>query len=62
MKYSIKQDVVDSKGNRGTIVSVSSAHGKVFYQVLFDKDWTTGKADYIPEEYLYEVTSRQRAS
>ena len=62
MKYSIKQDVVDSKGNRGTVVSVSEVHGKVYYQVLFDKDWTTGKADYIPEEYLYEVTSRQRAS
>ena len=61
MKYSIKQDVVDSKGNRGTVVNVSEVHGKVFYQVLFDKDWLTGKADYIPEESLAAV-KRQRAS
>ena len=62
MKYSIKQNVVDSKGNRGTVVNVSEAHGKIFYQVLFDKDWLTGKAEYIPEEYLNAVTTRQRAS
>jgi len=62
MKYSIKQDVVDSKGNRGTVVNVAEDHGKVFYQVLFDKDWLTGEAEYIPEEYLYELTNHQRAS
>jgi len=63
MKYSIKQDVVDSRGNRGTIVSVYPAEdGKVFYQVLFNKDWATGKADYVPEEYLYDLDSRQSLS
>ena len=61
MKYSIKQDVIDSNGNRGTIVNVSESHGRVFYQVLFDKDWTTGKADYIPEESL-SAAKQQRAS
>ena len=61
MKYSIKQDVIDSNGNRGTIVNVSESHGRFFYQVLFDKDWKTGKADYIPEESLSAI-KRQRAS
>ena len=59
MKYSIKQDVVDRKGNRGTIVASSESNGRVFYQVLMDKDWMTGKADFYPEEDLFEIVHKQ---
>jgi len=61
MKYSLKQVVVDRRGNRGQIVNVASTNGRNFYQVLFDKDWGTGKADFFPEEQLFEE-GRQRAS
>lgn len=60
MKYSIKQDVVDTKGNRGTIVNASETRGGTFYQVLFDKDWSTGKADYVPEENLMPLHAQQQ--
>ena len=60
MKYSIKQDVVDTKGNRGTIVNASETRGDAFYQVLFDKDWSTGKADYVPEENLTPLHAQQQ--
>lgn len=55
MKYLLKQEVVDSRGNVGMIVDVRIAHGRPFYQVLFDRDWGTDKAaepDFLPEEYL----------
>ena len=55
MKYSIKQLVVDHRGNRGQIVNITHHNGRVFYQVLLDKDWITGKADYIPEDLLKSV-------
>ena len=59
MKYSIKQDIVDTKGNRGTIVNVSNNTSAIYYQVLFDKDWATGKAEYISEENLHDVNSEK---
>tara|TARA_R100000697_G_C5339210_1_gene168586 strand:+ start:328 stop:516 length:189 start_codon:yes stop_codon:yes gene_type:complete len=52
LKYSIKQEVVDNHGNRGQIVDIAVTNGRIFYQVLLDKDWITGKADFIPEENL----------
>ena len=59
MKYSIKQDIVDTKGNRGTIVNVSDSTSAIYYQVLFDKDWATGKAEYISKEYrCYYIACR----
>ena len=61
MKYSIKQEVVDRKGNRGMIVDVVKVHGKVFYQVLFDKDWASGDADFLPEKYIKAADSLQKA-
>jgi len=61
MKYSIKQSVVDKRGNRGQIVNIATLHGRTFYQVLFDKDWSTGHADYVPEDQLFE-DNRQKAS
>lgn len=60
MKYSLKQVVVDSRGNRGQVVDFESLDGRNFYQVLFDKDWNTGKADFIPEENLFPVLKQQR--
>ena len=61
MKYSIKQEVIDRRGNRGMIVDIVKAHGKVFYQVLFDKDWNTGAADFVPEKHLKAVDNYQKA-
>jgi hypothetical protein len=61
MKYSIKQAVVDTRGNRGQIVNVSTSNGRTFYQVLFDKDWSTGRADFIPEDQLF-ADRNQKAS
>ena len=61
MLYSIKQEVVDKHGNRGRIVDIAVTNGRIFYQVLLDKDWPTGKADFIPEENLRRL-SHQRAS
>ena len=61
MKYSLKQEVVDSHGNHGQIVDIAVSNGRIFYQVLLDKDWATGKADFIPEEKLRRPR-RQRAS
>lgn len=61
MKYSIKQEVVDRRGNRGMIVDVVKTHGKVFYQVLFDKDWSTGVADFVPEKHLKAIDAYQKA-
>tara|TARA_R100001377_G_scaffold71660_1_gene47312 strand:+ start:685 stop:930 length:246 start_codon:yes stop_codon:yes gene_type:complete len=59
MKYSIKQDIVDTRGNRGTIVNVSNDTSAIYYQVLFDKDWATGKAEYISEENLHDANSEK---
>lgn len=62
MKYLLKQEVVDSRGNVGMIVDVRVAHGRAFYQVLFDRDWGTDKAaepDFLPEEYLRVKPSRK---
>jgi enolase len=64
MKYSLKQEVVDSRGNPGMIVDVRIDRGRAFYQVLFDRDWGTERAaepDFIPEEYL-RVKPARRAS
>lgn len=61
LKYSIKQEVVDKHGNRGQIVDIAVTNGRIFYQVLLDKDWATGKADFMPEENLRRPP-RQRAS
>lgn len=55
MKYHIMQTVVDSKGNRGQIVSMSFVKGRNFYQVLLDKDWDTGRADFYTEDSLMVV-------
>jgi len=62
MKYSLKQVVVDRRGNRGQVVDFESLDGRNFYQVLFDKDWSTGKADFIPEDQLRLPPRRKRAS
>ena len=62
MKYLLKQEVVDSRGNVGMIVDVRVSHGRAFYQVLFDRDWGTDKAaepDFLPEEYLRAKPARR---
>ena len=62
MNYLLKQEVVDSRGNVGMIVDVRVAHGRAFYQVLFDRDWGTDKAaepDFLPEEYLRAKPARR---
>ncbi len=60
MKYSLLQVVVDNRGNRGQIVDFKALDGQNFYQVLFDKDWSTGKADYVPEENLMPLHAQQQ--
>ena len=62
MKYSLKQVVVDNRGNRGQIVDFKALDGQNFYQVLLDKDWATGKADFFPEENLRLPSRLQKAS
>jgi hypothetical protein len=62
MKYSLLQVVVDSRGNRGQIVDFKALDGQNFYQVLLDKDWATGKADFFPEENLRLPPRLQKAS
>ena len=62
MKYLIKQDVVDNYGNRGTVVNTSESQGIIFYQVLFDKDWATGKAEYVSEEKILPVLKKTQYS
>jgi len=51
VEYSIKEIVYNSRGERGMIVNISQDNPE-FYQVLFDKDWLTGRADYIHRSNL----------